>query len=352
MNPILLRYAGFALVAAIFGVGGGYLAVKNERPTPPSGTTVAIPAQPFPGQGIRAVPAIPAIPQNSKPDIGKTNILFIGSEAGKNQVVNPKLVTGLPTSGYLSEVLYSMYTGGPIKNVIVGMNFSPQHNNVFWDGKMLVQDVPAFLNSDGNQNIYLPVPESTELGSYHTVYVKGPYGTSNEVRVQAVEHLDTPWYFGFTPASGPVGTKGTAKIFESMDFPVWLLPRPDAPLSTKIYLVVTVPASEVKSGATGFAYLVFPSELQRSSTEPTHYSFTVPKEAVYCPSWGWDASECSLAPANTMVPLKTGYPYWVPNTFFVFEYKYRGIVKGFGNGGDLPPFTDPATWYGTFTITP
>ena len=56
MNPFLLRYAGLALVAAIFGVGGGYFAV-SKTVSPPSGTTVAIPAQPFPGQGIPAIPA-------------------------------------------------------------------------------------------------------------------------------------------------------------------------------------------------------------------------------------------------------------------------------------------------------
>jgi len=60
MNPIILRYAGLALIAAIFGGGGGYLAVNNGKQSPPqivqSGT---IPAQPFPGQGIPAIPAIP-----------------------------------------------------------------------------------------------------------------------------------------------------------------------------------------------------------------------------------------------------------------------------------------------------
>ena len=53
MNPILLRYVGFALVASIFGVGGGYLAVNKGKQSPPSvtqsGTIPAIPAQPFPG---------------------------------------------------------------------------------------------------------------------------------------------------------------------------------------------------------------------------------------------------------------------------------------------------------------
>src|SRR3989344_2545276 len=35
MNPILLRYAGFALVAVIAGGGGGYLAVNNGKQSPP-----------------------------------------------------------------------------------------------------------------------------------------------------------------------------------------------------------------------------------------------------------------------------------------------------------------------------
>ena len=64
MNPILLRYAGVALVAAIFGIGGGFFAVNNKasRPEPPSGTTVAVPAQSFPGQKTPAIPTVPVIP--------------------------------------------------------------------------------------------------------------------------------------------------------------------------------------------------------------------------------------------------------------------------------------------------
>ncbi|MEK7198192.1 MAG: hypothetical protein AAB648_01875, partial [Patescibacteria group bacterium] len=63
MNPFLLRYVGFTLAAVIAGAGGGYLAVNNGKQSPPqivqSGT---IPAQPFPGQRVRAIPAVPAIP--------------------------------------------------------------------------------------------------------------------------------------------------------------------------------------------------------------------------------------------------------------------------------------------------
>jgi len=66
MNPILLRYVGFALAAVIAGAGGGYLAVNNKIVSPPSvtrsGTIPAVPARPFPGLGIRAIPASPAIP--------------------------------------------------------------------------------------------------------------------------------------------------------------------------------------------------------------------------------------------------------------------------------------------------
>src|SRR3989338_8566228 len=61
MNPILLRYAGFALVAVIAGGGGCYLAVNNgKKSTPPVTQSGTIPAQPFPGQGVPAIPAIPS----------------------------------------------------------------------------------------------------------------------------------------------------------------------------------------------------------------------------------------------------------------------------------------------------
>src|SRR3989344_3383055 len=98
MNPILLRYVGFALVAAIAGGGGGYLAENNGKQSPPqvvqSGT---IPAQPFPGQGFPAIPAIPAKPQKGKPESKTPTISFvqqydIDADAGwlpKNQVISP-----------------------------------------------------------------------------------------------------------------------------------------------------------------------------------------------------------------------------------------------------------------------
>lgn len=353
MNLSFLRYFGIALIAGVFGVGGGYLAVNNKStmPVPPSGTTVAVPAQPFPGRGIPAIPAVPAQPQKGKPDIGKSIILFIQGEAGKNQVVNPMLITTLPSSGYISDAFASVYSGGAIKNVIVGANFSPKNNTVYWDGAVLARDMEARENSDGNQNIYLPVPANTELGSFHAVYVKSPYGISNTIKVQAVEHHDLPWFWGIRPDSGPVGTKGEAKIWESMDYGFWPSLRPDAPLSSKMYLGFRIPGDQIKSGAEGFAYIFIPSALERSSADPSHYGFSVPSEAIYCPSWGWEASECALAPANTMVPFKAGQYYSLYLPFFVFEYKYRGVVKGFSGSGDIPWVSDPVQWFYSFTVT-
>ena len=334
MNPIFLRYAGIALIAAVFGVGGGYLAKNDIRPTPSSGTTVAIPAQPFPGQGIRAIPAVPAQPQKGKPDIGITSISYIQGEADKNQVVDP------------------MLTWWGTTNKIIGSNFSDK-NTIYWDGKILVRDMPSTKNSDGTEEIYLPIPTDTILGSFHDVYVKSPpYGTSNTVQVQAVEHLDVPTYIGVNPISGPIGTKGKAMIWDGLEYG-FNPSATDLPLSAKIYFGLTVPASTIKSGAEGFANVFIPTPLERSTSNPTIYSFTVPSQAIYCPSWAWDAKECTLAPANTMVPITGGLARMI---FFIYDFQYRGTVKGFGNSWDglsvWPEADRDVHWFGSFTVTP
>lgn len=62
MNPIVLRSIGFLLAAVVAGAGGGYLAV-NKKASPPQVTqSGTVPAQPFPSQGIPAIPAIPGKP--------------------------------------------------------------------------------------------------------------------------------------------------------------------------------------------------------------------------------------------------------------------------------------------------
>ena len=72
MNPLALRYVGFLLAAVVAGVGGGYLAV-NQKVSPPSVTqSGTVPAQPFPGQGI---PAIPAIPGKSDAEESRITVL-------------------------------------------------------------------------------------------------------------------------------------------------------------------------------------------------------------------------------------------------------------------------------------
>lgn len=66
----ILRRVGFVLVAVIAGIGGGYLAINSIKISPPqvvqSQSKQAIPAQPFPGQKISAIPAIPAAPSKNQ----------------------------------------------------------------------------------------------------------------------------------------------------------------------------------------------------------------------------------------------------------------------------------------------
>lgn len=94
MNPILLRYVGVALVAAIAGLGGGvYIANNNTPQTTPLGAVSAVPAEPFPGAGIPAIPAIPATPVQ-KPE--KENTIVIIRPVGSRGYVKG-LASGFPS---------------------------------------------------------------------------------------------------------------------------------------------------------------------------------------------------------------------------------------------------------------
>ena len=361
MSPILLRYIGLALIAVIFGGGGGYLAVNNKHTTlteTPSGTTVAIPAQPFPGQGIRAIPAVPAQPDKGKPDVGNPLISYIQGEADKNQVVNPMQILSAVTP-FLDGRPY-------LGEQIVGKNFSETKNAIYWDGRVLVRDIPAIRNSDGTQEIHLPVPTDAEMGSYHSVYVmSAPGGKTNAVQVQVVEHFDIPALVGITPQSGWIGTNGKAKIWNSWEFSSSGLFESE-PLSKQLYLGFSIPADRIKSGAEGYTNIFIPAplSLMQNQSWPNDYSFTVPSELVYCPLWGWDAKDCTLASPNTMIPIEKLKGIAVTNSFYlIYNYKYRSPVKGMAYYQELPyvpwygqngPWTDPngTLWFSAMKITP
>ena len=324
MNLILLRYVGIALFAAIFGIGGGYLAVNNksEQSASQSGTVSAIPAQPFPGQGIPTLPAIPAQPIQERPDIKAPTISdFWGGGIMWGNTVTPKL---------------NMVVNGG-EGVIEGTNFHPRNNSIYWDGVLIAKDVVPLgkTGKPSNNGLIMHTLTNMTLGSLHDLYVKTPYGTSNTIRVRVVENARTDfWLWGVRPEKAPIGTKVEVALSDVLTV--------DQPLSSEMYAMFIIPASAVKSGEAGGAFVFVP--IEKNQSYPS-YSFT-PKEGVYCPSVMWPAEYCTLAPPDTKVTIPVGGPY-TPDIFLHLEFKYLGNVTARAIGG-VNIFTG---WYPTFTVT-
>ncbi|GEM_PF-4843434 len=142
MNPILLRYAGFALVAVIAGAGGGYLAVNQKAAllsVTQSGTIPAIPAQPFPGEKSPAVRAVPAIP--AKKAVGRNQIQVITPNGGE-KFVQGKGKIAIKWSGGTEKVMLALMS---TENEKYGVDFInlfdqviaenlPPEGTLEWDG--------------------------------------------------------------------------------------------------------------------------------------------------------------------------------------------------------------------------
>ena len=167
MNPILLRYVAVAIIAAIFGVGGGYLAVnnKNERPTPQSGTTVAIPAQPFPGQSIPAIPAIPAEMKKPKTE----NSIFIHSPAGsvgwvRGQAFAPMHIEwSWNLKGNVQDFDINLLKDGKFHKKLATVNTKGQQTTSWsWEW-----NIPSDLPTGGDYNIEV----STTIGKQKISYI-------------------------------------------------------------------------------------------------------------------------------------------------------------------------------------
>ncbi len=199
MNPLLLRYVGFALVASIFGIGGGYLAVNNktDQPALSSGTTVAVPAQPFPGQGIPAIPAVPATPWKGKREFKAPVISYIqqGDEHGMRPQ-NTLIGAGTLYDDSAVGLSFPRIDGCVMWNdvclawgtALIGTNFLAKNNSVYWDDVLITKNaVSSAYSNDLQEIIVILVPPSAKLGSSHKVYVKNAYGTSNAIQVQIVE---------------------------------------------------------------------------------------------------------------------------------------------------------------------
>ena len=335
MNPIILRYVGFLLAAIIAGAGGGYLAVNKKASPPPaaqSGIISAIPAQPFPGQGIPAIRAIPAEP------------LVRGTEPKSAPVltsVDPSYIPYKPKGNLVNAGQFA---------VINGSNFVSKHNSIFWDGKELINDRDAYIY-EGDEAVGFTAPADAKPGSIHAVAVKTQHGMSNTINVQVVEYFQMelgalPSFCGVSPYTGAIG----AKVRVCATQPASLYQY----TTEKLYVDFIIPASLVKAGATGNVRAAAPVALQKIEGEANVYSFVIPEEAVYCPSfipWWGDRTDsgCPLAPRDTKVKLITGsYPVYL---WYIYQYPYS-MWTSMSHQSWYMGSEPYGSWHRIFTITP
>jgi len=161
MNPILLRYMGFLLVAVIAGAGGGYLAVNNKIVSPPSvtrsGTTPAVPAQPFPGLGIRAIPAKPATPAILR---ASSNVCPKIPELTQLSSLDPGWNTDKPAQNYWITAMLKSKNG-----TIFTAGFKPGLVDYYENGSLGDGYVPFMYKSTDNGAHWtsITLPPATRL---------------------------------------------------------------------------------------------------------------------------------------------------------------------------------------------
>lgn len=206
MNPILLRYVGFALAAVIAGAGGGYLAVSKKASPPPitqSGTIPAISAQPFPGEGIPAIPAVPAVPVDHpispRADVPVLNSLSLSKCSAYRAT---------PEDAYCFAPIYSggdsLYTKTGV--TATGYNFMRSNNALLWD-KVVVD---RLRSDDNGTKLSFITPDNQRACSLHDVAVKTAFGTSNNLQVKLIDPYTDflpLWFLGTDKKSSSVGTE-------------------------------------------------------------------------------------------------------------------------------------------------
>lgn len=209
MNPILLRYGAFLLAAVIAGAGGGYLAVNNKKASPPavtqSGTIPAIPAQPFPGQGVPAIPAIPAVPvDHPTPPRADAPVLesLSLSKCSAYRATPADAYCLVPIYGYGDRD--SLYTKTGV--TATGYNFTRFNNALLWD-KVVID---RLVSEDNGTKLSFITPDSQQACSLHDVAVKTAFGTSNNLQVKLIDpytHFLPLWFLGTDKKSSSVGTE-------------------------------------------------------------------------------------------------------------------------------------------------
>ncbi|MEK7579702.1 MAG: hypothetical protein AAB469_00735 [Patescibacteria group bacterium] len=333
MNPILLRYAGMALIAAIFGVGGGYLAVNNKKASSP-GTESTIQAYPFPGQGGRAIPAVPPIlniPQpltnEPVPPRGDTPVLSSLSTA------KCSYFRTTPEDAYCVQPHHWLPLNTRVGMNAYGNNFAWANNAIQWDGNTIAR----LFSDDSGAKLYFTTPSDQELCSLHDLSVATINGISNSLKVKIIDpNIGYLWVIpdrdpvtGEIYISGPVGSEIDLRVadtggdvtekFYSLDlyaqFSTNQYPPDNSYMSGEAMTpltVITPPTSE--NGYEGVYRLKIPSEINRCPT------------ALY--------PHCGGKLADKMVPLKPA-PYGI-RVVGLYKGKCSTIVNT--QGVDSQPF--------------
>lgn len=283
MSPILLRYVGFVLAAIIAGAGGGYLVVNNSKQSPPpitqSGIIPAIPAQPFPGQGIPAVPATPAVSTNHPmPPRGDAPVLenILGLSKCKSYQATPEDAYCLaPTDHNQNGLVSTQFFLGA-----TGYNFTRNNNTVMWD-RTAIGRVQSINN--GTELSFVS-PSDQAACSLHDVSVKTTFGTSNKLQVKVVDPMtdqgSVAWFLG-----GPNKTSGS--VGTEIDLPITILQySKEYPLALYAQFSRNYPAPAMSAwGGESTAPLVRispPSNLVLQ--ENVLYRLKIPQEINLCPT--------------------------------------------------------------------
>lgn len=278
MNPILLRYAGVALVAVIAGAGGGYLAVNKKTSPPPiteSGTIPAIPAQPFPGEGIPAIPAVPA--EHPRPPRGDAPFL------SATNLSKCSLYRTTPEDAYCFAP--SDEGGGYLRTqtglTITGYNFTEHNNAIMWD-KAVIDRVQSY--EEGTKLSSL-TPSGQKACSLHDLAVKTIFGTSNNLQIKLVDPgLPSPfWFLGISSTGEYKKTSGS--VGEEIDMRVMI---PDDPKYYSLDLYAQFTKYSGKSylwageAMTPLAVVKWPSSF--SGGGDAVYRLKIPQEVNQCPT--------------------------------------------------------------------
>lgn len=303
MNPILLRYVGFMLAAAIAGAGGGYLAV-SKKVFPPSvtqsGTIPAIPAQPFPGEGIPAIQAIPAIPNNHPiPPRGDAPTLssLPFTKCSSFQATPKDAYCLVPTD----------FGDGPNTQTnvtLAGYNFTKANNAVKWDGAVIGR---LFSTDDGTKISFL-TPSGQQACSLHDVSVTTVYGTSNNLQVKIIDPFTgflPLWFLSIKNTGGYLTS--SASVGEEIDLSI-SIPEDPKYYSLDIYAQFSKYDSDKKflwagEAMTPLTAVKLPENYDLGGNAV--YRLKIPQEVNRCPVDIYPGCESSKY-ADQVIPITPG----------------------------------------------